>query len=79
LREDTAPNIHHTLKQKPLRFEHLAEFIGCYNPENHHKRKATWDAEKNPEGRWRRFTYDDLTARDKTSLDVFWLKGQKPH
>ena len=41
---------------------------------NRHKRKATWHAEKNPEGRWRKFTYDELVARDKTSLDLFWLK-----
>jgi type I restriction enzyme M protein len=73
---DYRTNIHHTLKQKPLRFEHLAEFIDCYNPKNRHKRKATWDADKNPEGRWRKFTYDELTARDKTSLDIFWLKDK---
>ena len=73
---DYRTNIHHTLKQKPLRFEHLAEFIACYNPKNRHKRKPTWDADKNPEGRWRKFTYDELTARDKTSLDIFWLKDK---
>ena len=54
----------------------LPDFIKCYNPQNRHKRKATWDEEKNPEGRWRKFTYDELIARDKTSLDVFWLKDK---
>ena len=73
---DYRTNIHHTLKKKPLRFEDLADFIACYNPQNRHKRKATWDAEKNPEGRWRKFTYEELIARDKTSLDVFWLKDK---
>ena len=73
---DYRTNIHHTLKKKPLRFEHLAEFIECYNPKNRHKRKATWDADKSPEGRWRKFTYDELIARDKTSLDIFWLKDK---
>lgn len=73
---DYRTNIHHTLKQKPLRFEHLAEFIECYNPRKRHKRKATWDADKNPEGRWRKYTYDELTARDKKSLDIFWLKDK---
>lgn len=29
-----------------------------------------------PEGRWRKFTYSELIARDKTSLDVFWLKDK---
>lgn len=73
---DYRTNIHHTLKQKPMRFEHLAEFIACYNPKNRHKRKATWDQDRNPEGRWRKYTYDELIARDKTSLDVFWLKDK---
>ena len=53
---DYRTNIHHTLKKKPLRFEHLAEFIECYNPKNRHKRKATWDTRKSPDGRWRKFT-----------------------
>ena len=41
-----------------------------------HKRKPTWDEAKNPEGCWRRFTYEELVARDKTSLDIFWLKDK---
>ncbi|HVU33848.1 MAG TPA: hypothetical protein VHE61_10465 [Opitutaceae bacterium] len=73
---DYRTNIHHTLKRKPLRFEDLAEFIACYNPENRHKRKETWHAEKNPTGRLRRFTHAELAARDKTSLDLFWLKDE---
>lgn len=73
---DYRTNVHHTLKKKPLRFEDLAEFVQNYNPQNRHKRKATWDAEKNPEGRWRKFSYEELVARDKTSLDVFWLKDK---
>lgn len=73
---DYRTNIHHTLKRKPLRFDDLADFVKCYNPESRHKRKPTWDAQKSPEGRWRKFTYEELTARDKTSLDVFWLKDK---
>ncbi|MBX3629071.1 MAG: SAM-dependent DNA methyltransferase [Nitrosomonas sp.] len=73
---DYRTNIHHTLKKKPLRFEDLSEFIQCYNPENRHQRKQTWDAEKNPESRWRAFSYEELIVRDKTSLDVFWLKDK---
>ena len=47
---DYRTNIHHTLKHKPLRFDDLREFIKCYNPTQHPKRKATWNAESNPEG-----------------------------
>jgi hypothetical protein len=39
------------------------------------KRKATW-SEKNPEGRWRAFSYDEIVARDKVSLDLFWLRDE---
>ena len=46
------------------------------SPTSSNKRKATWNADKNPEGRWRKFSYDELKARDKTSLDVFWLKDK---
>ena len=44
-----------------------------YNPANRHDRKATWSAEQS-DGRWRVYAYDDLIARDKASLDIFWLK-----
>ena len=73
---DYRTNIHHTLKKKPMRYEHLSEFIECYNPRNRHRRKATWDEQEAPEGRWRSYGYEELTARDKTSLDVFWLKDK---
>lgn len=72
---DYRTNIHHTLKKKPLRFEDLQDFIACYHPENRHERTETW-SEENPEGRWRRFSYDEIAARDKTSLDIFWLKDK---
>lgn len=71
---DYRTNIHHTLKRNPLRLENLREFIDCYRPGARHKRKETWDAEENPKGRWRRYSYEELAARDKTSLDLFWLK-----
>lgn len=73
---DYRTNIHHTLKRKPLRFEDLTDFITCYNPENIHARTETWHEENNPDGRWRKYSYDELVARDKTSLDIFWLKDK---
>jgi len=73
---DYRTNVHHTLKKKPMRFEHLAEFIECYNRTNRHERTATWDEEADPEGRWRSYSYGELVARDKTSLDVFWLRDR---
>jgi type I restriction enzyme M protein len=71
---DYRTNIQHTLKKKPLSFKDLEDFISCYQPENRAKRAATWHSETNPQGRWRQFGYDEISTRDKTSLDIFWLK-----
>ena len=54
----------------------LKDFIACYKPDNRNKRKETYHADTNPEGRWRKFTYDEIIARDKTSLDISWLKDK---
>lgn len=56
-----------------MKREDLDEFVESYNPANRHKRKETWSPE-NPEGRWRVYEYEELSARDKASLDIFWLK-----
>lgn len=73
---DYRTNIHHTLKKNPLKFDDLLDFIKCYNPANPSKRKETYNIDKNPEGRWRKYTYDEIIARDKTSLDITWIKDK---
>jgi type I restriction enzyme M protein len=72
---DLRTNKHFTLKTNFLKRADLDEFVACYNPKNRHERKATW-SEKNPDGRWRGYSYDELVARDKASLDIFWLKDE---
>tara|TARA_R110002095_G_C4188910_1_gene233723 strand:- start:242 stop:1033 length:792 start_codon:yes stop_codon:yes gene_type:complete len=71
---DYRTNIHHTLKKKTLRIEDLQSFIDCYSPENRHARKETWNEETSPEGRWRKYGIDEIMSRDKTSLDITWIK-----
>lgn len=73
---DYRTNIHHTLKKNPLKLADLQDFIDCYHPANRHKRKETFDASTNPDGRFRKFSYDEIIARDKTSLDITWLKDK---
>ena len=73
---DFRTNIHFTLKKNPLKLEDLRNFITCYNPDNRHKRKELFNAETNPEGRWRKFSYAEIIARDKTSLDISWIKDK---
>ncbi|MFV8335939.1 N-6 DNA methylase [Flavobacterium sp. RSP29] len=72
---DFRTNVHHTPKKNPIRMTHLQDFIDVYNTDNRHKRTETW-SEENPDGRWRKFTYDEIIARDKTNLDIFWIKDK---
>ena len=72
---DFRTNMHFTLKQNRLTRPDLDEFVACYNPPNRHERKPTW-SEMNPQGRWRPFTYEEIIARDKASLDIFWLRDE---
>lgn len=65
---DFRTNIHFTLKKNKMKFEDLQDFIECYHPENRHERKET--------ERFRKFNYDEIISRDKTSLDIFWLKDK---
>lgn len=65
---DLRTNQHFTLKENPLRSEHLAEFVEAY---------AAGDRAKRTESeRFRRFSYNELVRRDKASLDIFWLRDE---
>jgi type I restriction enzyme M protein len=70
---DLRTNMHFTLKTNPLKRSDLDEFVQLYNPANRNQRTATWSAD-NQHGRWRAYAYEELTSRDKASLDIFWLK-----
>jgi type I restriction enzyme M protein len=56
---DLRTNKHFTLKENPIKDEDLKHFVECYNPDNRFERQETW-SEDNPEGRWRKFTYDKI-------------------
>ena len=72
---DFRTNVHFTLKQHPMTEADLADFVKCYHPENRHERTQTW-SEDNPDGRFRRFDIKEILERDKTSLDLFWIKDK---
>ena len=65
---DLRTNQHFTLKQNPLRRADLDDFVRRYHPENRHERVET--------ERFHSFSYEELMARDKVSLDIFWLKDE---
>lgn len=71
---DYRTDVHHTLKQHPMTEEDLSDFVECYKPGNINDRIETYDKKINPNGRWRRFSIDEILARDKTSLDITWIQ-----
>ena len=46
----------------------MKDFIQCFNLENRHRRKET--------ERFKSFTYEELSKRDKVNLDIFWLRDE---
>jgi len=64
-------------KRAPLNEKDFAEFEKLYCPDNRTERKETYDAETNPEGRWRRFTREDIEGRPNTSLDISWMTDEE--
>jgi len=65
---DLRTNKHFTLKENQLKRSDLDDFVACYNPTNRHERKES--------ERFKSFTYEELTKRDKLNLDIFWLKDE---
>ena len=63
---DLRTNMHFTLKENTLARSDLDDFVGCYNRKNRNSRKES--------ERFKSFTYEELTKRDKLNLDIFWLK-----
>jgi type I restriction enzyme M protein len=81
---DLRTNLHFTLKENTLKRSDLDDFVTCYfggtravaskpgtdsavpSSANRHQRKET--------ERFKAFTYEELTKRDKVNLDIFWLK-----
>ena len=74
---DLRTNMDFTLKTNPLARENLEEFVECFHADNRFERIPTWSPENDANaGRWRSFTYDELMARDKVNLDIFWLRDE---
>lgn len=71
---DYRTNIKHTLVTKKMTRANLDDFVACYNADNIDARNETYNAETNPNGRWRKFDVEDILRRDKTSLDITWIK-----
>lgn len=60
---DYRTGVKHTLANNKLERRHLDDFVACYTQ----KKRAETE-------RWHRFAVDELLKRDKTNLDLKWLK-----
>ncbi len=74
---DYRTGIKHTMATKPMKREHLDDFVSCYCTGHMQDRVQTYSAE-NQNGRWRKFTEDEVYSRDQLKLDFKWLDlGEK--
>lgn len=71
---DYRTDVKHTLATNKLERHHLNDFVNCYNAGNLEARQESYDAETNPSGRWRKYAASEIARRDKTSLDITWIK-----
>ncbi len=69
---DYRTGIKHTLVTKPLKREHLDDFVNCYCSGHMEDRKETYSKD-NPNGRWKRFTEKEVYSREQLKLDFKWL------
>ena len=68
---DYRTGIKHTMATKPMTRAHLQDFVDCYKTGALQDRKATYDKDSNPNGRWRCFTEEEVKNAD--NLDFKWL------
>lgn len=66
-------------KRNPLNRKDFADFEKLFCADDRSKRKETWDAKKNPNGRWRKFSIDEIKKRPNTSLDITWMSEEENH
>lgn len=69
---DYRTGIKHTMATKPMTRADLDDFVNCYCSGHLDDRKATY-SEENPNGRWRKFTEEEVYSRDQLKLDFKWL------
>ena len=69
---DYRTGVKHTMATKPMTRADLDDFVNCYCSGHLGDRKATY-SEENPNGRWRKFTEDEVYSRDQLKLDFKWL------
>lgn len=69
---DYRTGIKHTMATKPMTRAHLDDFVNCYCSGHMEDRVPTY-SEENPNGRWRKYTAEEVYSRDQLKLDFKWI------
>ena len=69
---DYRTGVKHTMATKPMTRADLDDFVNCYCSGRLEDRKETYSKE-NPNGRWRKFSEEDVYSRDQLKLDFKWM------
>lgn len=69
---DYRTGIKHTMATKPMTRADLDDFVNCYCSGHPEDRKETYSAE-NPNGRWRKYSEEEVYSRDQLKLDFKWM------
>jgi type I restriction enzyme M protein len=62
--------MHYTQKNRAMKRADLDDFVSCFN--------AAKRSERIESERFKSFGYEELTARDKASLNLIWPLGASP-
>lgn len=68
---DYRTGVKHTMATKPMTRAHLDEFVECFCPGHREDRKETYHKETEPNGRWRRFSAEEVAGRE--DLNFKWI------
>ena len=69
---DYRTGVKHTMATKPMTRANLDDFVACYCSGHMQDRVPTYSADE-PNGRWRKFTKEEVYSRDQLKLDFKWM------
>ena len=74
---DYRTGVKHTMATKPMSRANLDDFVACYCSGHMQDRVPTCSAEE-PNGRWKKYTKEEVYSRDLLKLDFKWMDlGEK--
>ena len=74
---DYRSQVKHSQKQNPLKRAHLDDFVKCYCADDMSKRQETYNKESNPNGRWRKYSAQELLENDNVNLAISWMQYEQ--